>query len=238
MTRPLNPEHINFETQFASLAPQLNSKWLKGFLHVLKKYIYDLFHVFRRKWLNLLYTDFKTINLDQPNQDAVSISFVLPRILLWKKSCISALKSGKRPEKLFIVCFLHACHHSINIRIDILGQGCDVKALYVMFRPSGHWQHRVRAVSDTHTLVELASLASGDKALAIWIPGDASQAVLMRLTHLCSQLPCLCNKAMEREMWQKIKHYTLLHTLKFKFFVCLHSQGPDNSKHYYMYKDW
>ena len=41
-----------------SLAPQLHSKWLKGFLHVLKKYIHDIFHVFRRKWLNLLYTDF------------------------------------------------------------------------------------------------------------------------------------------------------------------------------------
>ena len=25
------------------------------FLHVLKKYIYDLFYVFTRKWLNLLY---------------------------------------------------------------------------------------------------------------------------------------------------------------------------------------
>ena len=58
LTCPLNPEHTNFETQFVSLAPQLNSKWLNGFLHVLRKYIYDLFNVFRRKWLNLLYTDF------------------------------------------------------------------------------------------------------------------------------------------------------------------------------------
>ena len=32
----------------------------EGFLHVLKKYIYDLFNVFRRKWLNLLYMDFKS----------------------------------------------------------------------------------------------------------------------------------------------------------------------------------
>lgn len=108
--------------------------------------------------------------------------------------------AGQNPEKLFIVCFLHACHQSINIRTDLLGKGCDVKALYVMFRPSGHSQHRVCAVSDTHTLVELASLASGDKAFAIWIPGHAGQAILMRLTHLCSQLPCLRNKAMEREM--------------------------------------
>ena len=37
---------------------QLNSKWLEGFLHVLKKYIYDLFHVFRSKSLNLLCMDF------------------------------------------------------------------------------------------------------------------------------------------------------------------------------------
>ena len=42
-----------------SLAPQLNFKWLNGFLHVLRKYIYDLFNVFGRKRLNLLYTDFK-----------------------------------------------------------------------------------------------------------------------------------------------------------------------------------
>ena len=53
----LNPEHRNFETQFVSLAPQLNFKWLNGFLHVLRKYIYDLFNVCRRKWLNLLYMD-------------------------------------------------------------------------------------------------------------------------------------------------------------------------------------
>ena len=32
------------------------AKWL---LHVLSKYIYDLFNVFRRKWLILVYTDFK-----------------------------------------------------------------------------------------------------------------------------------------------------------------------------------
>ena len=56
---PLNPEHRNVETQFVSLAPKLNSKWLNGFLHVLRKYIYDLFNVFKRKCLNLLYTDFK-----------------------------------------------------------------------------------------------------------------------------------------------------------------------------------
>ena len=31
-------------------------EWL---LHVLSKHIYDLFNVFRRKWLILLYTDFK-----------------------------------------------------------------------------------------------------------------------------------------------------------------------------------
>ena len=29
------------------------------FLHVLRKYIYDLLNVFRGKWLNLLYMDFK-----------------------------------------------------------------------------------------------------------------------------------------------------------------------------------
>ena len=56
LTCPLNPEHRNCETQFVSLAPKLNSKWLNGLLHVLRKYIYDLFNVFRRKWLNLLYT--------------------------------------------------------------------------------------------------------------------------------------------------------------------------------------
>ncbi len=49
-----------------------------------------------------------------------------------------------------------------------------------------HWQHRACAVKDTHTLVELASLAAGDKAFAIWIPGHTSQAILMRLTHLCA----------------------------------------------------
>ena len=43
LTYPLNPEHRNFETQFVSLAPKLNSKWLNGFLHVLWKYIHDLF---------------------------------------------------------------------------------------------------------------------------------------------------------------------------------------------------
>ena len=32
---------------------------VEWFLHILRKYIYDLFNVFRRKWLNLLYTDFK-----------------------------------------------------------------------------------------------------------------------------------------------------------------------------------
>ena len=31
------------------------------FLRVLRKYIYDLFNVFRRKWLNLLYPDFKKV---------------------------------------------------------------------------------------------------------------------------------------------------------------------------------
>ena len=56
---PLNPEHRNFKTQFVSLTTQLYSKWLNGFLHVLRKYIHDLFNVFRRKWLNLLHTDFK-----------------------------------------------------------------------------------------------------------------------------------------------------------------------------------
>ena len=44
---------------------------------------------------------------------------------------------------------------------------------------------------DTHTLVELASLAPRDEALAIWIPGNAGQAVLVRLAHLGPQLPCL-----------------------------------------------
>ena len=43
--------HRNHETQFVSLAPTLNSTWLNGFLHVLRKYIYDLFNVFGRKWL-------------------------------------------------------------------------------------------------------------------------------------------------------------------------------------------
>lgn len=41
------------------------------------------------------------------------------------------------------------------------------------------------AVSDTHTLVKLASLTSCDKAFTIWIPSHAGQAVFMRLTHLC-----------------------------------------------------
>ena len=31
LTRPLNPEHRNHETQFVSLAPKLNSKWLNAF---------------------------------------------------------------------------------------------------------------------------------------------------------------------------------------------------------------
>lgn len=58
---------------------------------------------------------------------------------------------------------------------------CDVNALYVMLRACG-----VCAVTNTHTLVELASLAAGDEAFTIWIPGHAGQAILMRLTHLCS----------------------------------------------------
>ena len=57
LTHPLDPEHKNVETLFVSLAPKLNFKWLNGFLHVLRKYRYDLFNVFRRKCLNLLYTD-------------------------------------------------------------------------------------------------------------------------------------------------------------------------------------
>ena len=40
---------------------RIKSKWLNGFLHVLRKYIDDLFIVFRRKWLNLLYKDLKII---------------------------------------------------------------------------------------------------------------------------------------------------------------------------------
>lgn len=43
----------------------------------------------------------------------------------------------------------------------------------------------------THTLVELASLATGDEAFAVWIPGHAGQAVFVRLAHLCAQLPRL-----------------------------------------------
>lgn len=43
----------------------------------------------------------------------------------------------------------------------------------------------------THTLVELASLATGDEAFAVWIPGHAGQTVFVRLAHLCAQLPRL-----------------------------------------------
>lgn len=50
---------------------------------------------------------------------------------------------------------------------------------------------RVWAVTGTHTLVELASLATGDEAFAIWVPGHTGQAVLVRLAHLCAQLPRL-----------------------------------------------
>ena len=53
----LNPEHRNFETQFVSLAPQLIKKMVEWLINVLRKYIYDLFNVCRRKWLNLLYMD-------------------------------------------------------------------------------------------------------------------------------------------------------------------------------------
>ena len=34
-------------------------------------------------------------------------------------------------------------------------------------------------MEDTHTLVELAPLASGDEALAVWIPGHTGQTVLV-----------------------------------------------------------
>lgn len=43
----------------------------------------------------------------------------------------------------------------------------------------------------TYTLIELASLATCDKAFTIWIPGHTGKAIFMRLTHLCTQLPCL-----------------------------------------------
>lgn len=49
-----------------------------------------------------------------------------------------------------------------------------------------HSLPRVQQVSIQVTLVELPSLATGDKAFAIWIPGHTGQAILMRLTHLCS----------------------------------------------------
>lgn len=48
----------------------------------------------------------------------------------------------------------------------------------------------------THTLVKLASLAAGDEAFAVWIPGHTGQAIFMRLAHLCAQLPRLqCDSA-------------------------------------------
>lgn len=43
----------------------------------------------------------------------------------------------------------------------------------------------------TYTLVELASLTSGNKTLAIWVPGHTGQAVFMGLAHFGSQFPCL-----------------------------------------------
>lgn len=42
--------------------------------------------------------------------------------------------------------------------------------------------------TDTHTLVELASLTASDEAFSVWVPGHAGQTVLMRLTHFCPQL--------------------------------------------------
>lgn len=58
------------------------------------------------------------------------------------------------------------------------------------------------AVKDTHTLVELASLTTGDEAFAIWIPGYAGQAILVRLAHLCSQLPRLDIRAKRCGRWK------------------------------------
>ena len=54
---------------------------------------------------------------------------------------------------------------------------------------------------DTHTLVKLASLAPRDEALAIWIPGNAGQAVLVRLAHLGPQLPCLHGEHQRQRWW-------------------------------------
>ena len=41
-------------------------------LDVLRKYMYVLFNVFRRKWLNLLYTDFKNISSSQRYEHSVN----------------------------------------------------------------------------------------------------------------------------------------------------------------------
>lgn len=80
---------------------------------------------------------------------------------------------------------------------------CDVNALYAMLKTCGYWQHTVSAMKYTHTLVELAPLASSDEAFAIWIPGHTGQAILVRLTHLCTQLPRLHKRAEERKTWLK-----------------------------------
>lgn len=46
----------------------------------------------------------------------------------------------------------------------------------------------------TYTLVKLPSLSSGDEAFAVRVPGDAGQAVLVRLTHLSPQFSCLTTR--------------------------------------------
>ena len=63
------------------------------FLHVLKKYIYDLFNVFRRKWLNLLYTDFKYQNISLISNISyfVCISLTLPVMPSIHLDCIGVV---------------------------------------------------------------------------------------------------------------------------------------------------
>ena len=50
------------------------------FLHILMKYIYDLLNVFRRKWLNLPYTDFNVHGW------SVGLNVVISYVLVLKLS--------------------------------------------------------------------------------------------------------------------------------------------------------
>lgn len=75
--------------------------------------------------------------------------------------------------------------YTVTVQKVITHQRCPPTAgRYSLRCMTSEWRY-------THTLVELASLATSDEAFAVWIPGHAGQTVFVRLAHLCAQLPRL-----------------------------------------------